>query len=527
MKNNTNSSGTIRTSSRPAAARWRRAAALGLAIAAVLPAGLRAADATPDLRAEATAALKRAATFYRTKVATHGGYAYYYTVDLRERWGEGVGTPDQVWIEPPGTPAVGRAYLEAYAATRDPFYLEAATEAGHALVYGQLKSGGWRQTIDFNPKGNLTGDYRNGRGRGSNYSSLDDDQTQASIQFMARLDQALDFKDEKIHEATMYALDGLLQAQFANGGFPQGWKEPAPAKPVLKASYPKDWPRVWPHEPYHTYYTLNDGLAGTVSDALLLAYNIYHDERYKQALTRLGDFLLLAQMPEPQPAWCQQYNFEMQPAWARKFEPPAICGLESEDAIKTLMKIYRATGDRKYLAPLPRAIAYLKSCRLPDGRMPRYRELETNRALYMNRKPGVSGSSNAPGYYYFTYSDKNLPKHYGWKQPTDIDALAAEYAAIDQPGAAAVADGQAFTEAGKLIAVARVAGQETTAAELAPEVKRIIAALDEQGRWITTHDGSKLVGQPKFAKGFRYIGSNVFNHHVEQLSEYLVATGKK
>lgn len=489
----------------------------------VLPAISRAEPAAEGLRKEAATALKRAAMFYRTKVATHGGYAYFYTVDLSQRWGEGAGTPTQVWIEPPGTPAVGRAYLEAYAATRDPFYLDAAREVGGALVYGQLKSGGWTQTIDFDPKGARANEYRNGRGHGPNHSSLDDNQTQSAIQFMVRLDQALDFKDAKIHEATQYALDALLKAQFANGGFPQGWKGPASPQPVLKASYAEDWPRIWPHDHYWDFYTLNDGLAGTVSDALLLAYETYHDERFKQALARFGDFLILAQMPDPQPAWCQQYDYDMHPAWARKFEPPAVCGLESEDAIKTLMKIYRVTGDRKYLAPIPRAIAYLRSCRLPDGRMARYYELKSNRPLYMNRKPGVSGASNGPGLYDLTYDDTKLPQHYGWKQPTSIEELAAEYADIEKPGASKVIDDQAFTKSGKLIAVTRAAGNQATAAELAPEVKNIIEALDEQGRWITVHDGSKLVGQPNFKKGFRYIGSNVFNHHVELLSKYLAA----
>ena len=36
---------------------------------------------------------------------------------------------------------------------------------------------------------------------------------------------------------------------------------------------------------------------------------------------RAGDFILAAQMPEPQPAWAQQYDAAMHPAWARKFEP--------------------------------------------------------------------------------------------------------------------------------------------------------------------------------------------------------------
>ena len=49
------------------------------------------------------------------------------------------------------------------------------------------------------------------------------------------------------------------------------------------------------------------------------------------------------------------------------------------------MKIYRVTGDKKYLEPIPRALAYLKKSRLPDGRLARYYELKTNRPLYMTR----------------------------------------------------------------------------------------------------------------------------------------------
>src|SRR5262245_57191009 len=96
---------------------------------------------------DALKALKQAATFYRTKVASHGGYVYYYSVDLKERWGEGKATVDTLFVQPPGTPTVGMAYLKAWQATGDKFYLDAARETAEALVYGQLKSGGWTQTI--------------------------------------------------------------------------------------------------------------------------------------------------------------------------------------------------------------------------------------------------------------------------------------------------------------------------------------------------------------------------------------------
>ena len=40
-------------------------------------------------------------------------------------------------------------YLDAYEATKDPFYLEAAKDTAMALVNGQLESGGWTQKIHF------------------------------------------------------------------------------------------------------------------------------------------------------------------------------------------------------------------------------------------------------------------------------------------------------------------------------------------------------------------------------------------
>ena len=497
-----------------------------LALAAATAVGLRGAQTRDSFRDEALAALKKAATFYRTHAASHGGYVYYYSVDLKRRWGEGVGSVDQIWVEPPGTPAVGLAYLKAFQATGDRYYLDAATDAARALIHGQLQSGGWTQTIDFDPQGSRVALYRNGKGSGRNHSSLDDNQTQSAIQFLARLDQAVEFKDHAIHEAAQFALDALLKAQFPIGAFPQGWNEPVAAHPVVRASYAETWPRLWPNQNYWDYYTLNDGLTGTVSDTLLTALEVYKDDRCRAALTRLGDFLILAQMPDPQPAWAQQYGYDMHPIWARKFEPPAISGLESEDAIRTLMKVYRLTGDRKYLEPVPRALAYLRTCRLPDGRMARYYELKTNRPLYMNRPPGVSGSSSAPGYYLLTYDDTQLPSHYGWKQPTAIDALAKEleHLQTNQPRPTTVSP--RFTDQGKLVSVP-LSGQSPPATasptELEKRARQIVHDLDDQGRWITTHAGKGLIGQPKFAKGFRYIGSNVFNRNVEILSDYLTA----
>ncbi|MDA1213944.1 MAG: pectic acid lyase [Planctomycetota bacterium] len=450
---------------------------------------------------DAKTAMRTAAEFYSTQVASHGGYVYYYTLDLKKRWGEGEANADQIWVQPPGTPTVGLAYLKAYDATGDQFYLDAATAAAEALIYGQLKSGGWTNCIDFNPRGKKVADYRNAKGGGKNNSSLDDGQTQTAIQLMVRADLAHRFKHKAIHETARIALDALLAAQFANGGFPQVWTGPVDAQPITPASFPSyDWRTEGRIKNYWDMYTLNDGLAGTVATTLEAAYEVYGDERFKQALTKLGDFLILAQLPDPQPAWAQQYSYDMHPIWARRFEPPAITGSESQDVIATLMQIYRFTGDKKYLEPIPRAMAYLETSKLPDGRLARYYELETNTPLYMNRR-----QVNGKWEYFLTYDDTNLPDHYGWKVSSKLDRLKKEYETL---------------VVGKL----NSSGQKTSAKNREQEVRKIIGDLDDKGRWVSQLNGRQLPGDQKFTENDRFLGSDVFSRNLEMLSDYVAST---
>lgn len=438
---------------------------------------------TTGPREDVLLGMKKAATYYRTKVAVHGGYVYYTALNLQDRWGEGKATPGQIWVQPPGTPTVGLAYLKAWEATRDPFYLDAAREAAEALVYGQLQSGGWTNHIDFDPTGKRVGKYRNGKGGSWNASSLDDDQTPSALRLLIRADEALQFMHAAIHEAARYGLDALLKAQFPNGGFPQVWTGPVAAHPVLKAGYPDyDWKTENRVKAYWDLYTLNDGLAGAVLDLLVEAQRVYKEDRFKASIAKLGDFLRLAQMPDPQPAWCQQYTYDMKPSWARKFEPPAVTGWESQDVLEALIRIAEATGDRKYLEPLPRALAYLKKSLLPDGRLARFYELKSNKPLYMNER------------YELTYDGSSAPQHYGWTVPSRLDRIERRWKGDRDPAPARPSEA---------------------------EVKKILASLDDQGRWVSTHDGEGLVGQPKFAVGFPFLDSAVFARNLETLSRHL------
>lgn len=437
-------------------------------------------------RDEVTAAMRKAAKFFHGKASSHGGYVYYLSPDLTRRLGEGKATKDQVWVQPPGTPAVGLAYLKAYEATGDSFYLDAAREAAEALVYGQLASGGWMNSIDFDPK-TAKGKYRNGKGGDWDFSSLDDGITQTALRFLMHMDRALKFKHAAIHEAAESGRTALLDAQFNHGAFPQGWSGPVLAAKPVKARFPDyDWQTENRIKEYWNLPTLNDDLCGYVSRTLLDGWQIYQDERCRAALIKLGDFLLLAQMPEPQPGWAQQYDLEMRPVWARKFEPPALAGRESQDAIEVLLRVHRLTGDAKYLEPIPRALAYLKRSLLPDGYFSRYYELRTNKPLYMTED------------YKITFDDSKLPQHYGWKTDSRLAAIEKSFMAA-KAGASVAPESVDVTQ-----------------------VHKIMSDLDSEGRWISTFADQRLVGNPKFKSGETYIASEIFIQNLETLSAHLL-----
>jgi len=361
-----------------------------------------------------------------------------------------------------------------------------------------VKSGGWTNCIDFDPSGSRVSNYRNGKGRGRNISSLDDGQTASALLLLINADRALNFTHTEIHEACLFGLNGLLEAQYPNGAFPQVWddvKNPTP--PALKAGLPDyDWANEGQIKEFWNMYTLNDNVPGYVVETLIAASETYNDERFLQAVRKLGDFLVLVQMPEPQPGWAQQYSYDMKPIWARKFEPPGVSGNETQEAISTLLRIAEFTGDSKYLQTIPQALKFLLRSLLADGRLARYYKLRTNKPLYMER----NGSK-----YVLTHDDANLPNHYGWKTTSQLDKLNQAYDLAVRPAA---------TKRTSLIPKIHAQPVDSPAA--------VPAALDEHGRWISVSEAELLVGQLRMPKGNAYISSAVFSQNLELLNRYLV-----
>ena len=90
-----------------------------------------AAKASPT-RADILAAMKRATMFMVDTVAVNGGYVWSYLPDLSRRWGEIEARPTMIWMQPPGTATIGHLFLDAYHATGDDYYYQAAERTAAA-----------------------------------------------------------------------------------------------------------------------------------------------------------------------------------------------------------------------------------------------------------------------------------------------------------------------------------------------------------------------------------------------------------
>lgn len=491
---------------------WRKALWI-VATALLNPAAGPRAQPT-SLQDEARSALRKAVEFYRTQVSTHGGYHFRYTADLEYGRSEHTETPNRVEVQRDGTPLVGMAYLDAYEVTGDRYYLEAARDVANTLVGGQLCSGGWDYFIEFEPAARRGIAYRIDRkcnaplppGESKGVTNLDDNVTQACLRLLMRVDRDLGFNDPAIHEGALFALESLMKAQYPNGAWPQRYSEfPDPATfPERRASYPESWPRIWPGSSYQGHYTFNDNSIVDMIDAMLEASRIYGDARYRASAEKGGDFIILAQMPEPQPGWAQQYDRGMHPAWARRFEPPSVTGGESQSVMRMLLVLYRETGNAKYLEPLPRALAYYKRSILPDVDhaseirrrscpadtpcLARFYELKTNRPLYVTKGTRVSvldgGTTNVDGYD-ISYSDASVITHYAVLVSGErLKDIEREYRALVDAGATVPKRADRLHGLSPWSWTDRGAPETGSSVEQVRQVRAIISAMDPRGAWV-------------------------------------------
>ena len=179
-------------------------------------------------------AMKRA-TKYMMEVASYeGGFVWSYLPDYSRQWGELEARRTMVWLQPPGTPAVGHLMLNAYHATTDEYYYQCAKKIADVLMKGQLPCGGWNYVFDLEGEEALKQWYATIGKQAwrleefQHYygnATFDDGGTMQAAEFFLRmyLEEKTKTKDgnNRYEEPLNKAIRFVLDSQYDNGGWPQ------------------------------------------------------------------------------------------------------------------------------------------------------------------------------------------------------------------------------------------------------------------------------------------------------------------
>ena len=184
----------------------------------------------------------------------------------------------------------------------------------------------------------------------------------------------------------------------------------------------------------------------------------------------------------------------MAPVWSRAFEPPAVTGGESQGILEALLRLHRATGDAKYLAPMPRAIEYLKRSRRPDGKLARFYELESNRPIYFER--------DAQGKHQPTYDDRKLASGYAYVVDSRLDRIEAQYARA---------------RGGKQNLLGASGSSRGARQDPADRTRAVMEAMDDRGAWVAQGKLRHHAVEPQSG----VIESRTFIHNVKVLCDAL------
>jgi PelA/Pel-15E family pectate lyase len=440
------------------------------AFALVAAVSVSAAAPQAPSRAEILAAMKRATTFMVEKVSTNGGYVWAYLPDLSRRWGEIEARPTMVWLQPPGTATMGHVFLDAYHATGDEYYYQAAEKTTGAVMATQLAVGGWNYVADFAGPKSLADWYGTVGKNAWRLEEFQKDWGNATFDDVVTIDAArlllrvyLEKRDKKYRPALDKAIKFVLDSQYPIGAWPQRFPQMPGAKPD-----------------YTSYITFNDDVAAENIDFLLQCYQTLGDKRLIDPILRgMYAFVVLQQGP-PQPGWALQYTLDYKPSGARTYEPNAIVTHTSARNVELMLKFYTLTGDTRFLARVPEAIEWLASLTLPDGIAPKGRshptfvEIGTNQPLYVHRE----GSNVVNGRYYVNKDSTKTLGHYSGFRRVDIADLRKQYQEAKATPAAELAKKSPLSVASPL---PRYFALDPAAKE---SVTEAISSLRPDGAWI-------------------------------------------
>ncbi|MEO8172946.1 MAG: pectate lyase [Sediminibacterium sp.] len=317
---------------------------------------------------------------------------------------------------------------------------EISSIADNILLY-QKTNGGWPKNYDM--QAILSPEQKDSllKAKPELHTTFDNGSTYAQVAYLARAYTAT--KKDAYKIAAVKGLDYILAAQYPNGG----------------------WPQYYPLENnYSRYITFNDdayiGIMEVLKDIVdgKPAYDFLEKNeraRFTNAFNKGLNCILQTQINDAgkPTAWCQQHNeITLEPAWARKFEPPSISNGESVGIVVLLMNINNPSKAVK--EAVQNAVAWFNESKIPDTKVEtvnaaemmtpytvskhdkvvvnspgappiwtRYYELKTHRPIFCNRDSKIVYTlaevdrERRDGYAWYTYGpQKVLNRYEAWKK---------------------------------------------------------------------------------------------------------------
>lgn len=386
-----------------------------------------------DNRNEILSTMKSVTHYMMDSVSYRGGFVWNYLPDLSRSWGEMEAKRTMVWIQPPGTPSMGHLLLDAYHATGDEYYYEAARQVANTLIWGQLECGGWNYVFDFAGENSLKSWYdtvgKNGwrleefRHYYGN-ATFDDLGTIMAAKFLLRM--YVEKNDPVYREPLEKVIHMVLESQYPSGGWPQRFP--------LKYDHPFEG-----KDDYSSFITLNDEVTPEIIDFLIQCYQSVGLQNIKEPIMRAMYLMITLQQGEPYSGWADQYTVtDLKPAHARSYEPRSVNTGTTVGMIYQMMEYYKLTADTRFLSGIPAAIRFLESQKLPASEVkkwrrqprnsdeilvPRFVDPDTGKPLYVHRR----GGNIHNGKYYIDQNIENTIVHYSSATYVNPKALRKAY----------------------------------------------------------------------------------------------------
>lgn len=315
------------------------------------------------------------------------------------------------------------------------------TNIADNILLFQKDNGGWPKNYDV--MAILTSDQKDSliRAKSVLNTTYDNGSTYTQIAVLANVYTVT--KIGKYKAAALKGLDYVLKSQYKNGG----------------------WPQFYPLESnYSRYVTYNDGnfegIMGLLKDIdddkpQYAFLDDTHRKKLKEAYQMAFPCILKTQINDvgKPTAWCQQYDeVTLQPAWARKFEPPSICNKESADLVLFLMSLEHPS--KEIVTAVENAVTWFEESKILNTRVKvipaekfitpfrvsntdrvvvtdstapaiwtRYYELKTHKPIFCDRDSKIVyaladiGRERRDGYAWYTYAPQQvLDKYPQWHQ---------------------------------------------------------------------------------------------------------------